>query len=50
MIEGFEKATTKSLLEYFYEVEHFLASWRVAYLMPELLLWVVCATIASCDD
>jgi len=49
-MEGFEKATTKSLLEHFSEVEDFRASWRVAYPMPEILLLVVCATIASCDD
>ncbi len=49
-MEGFEKEKTKSLLEHFSEVEDFRASWRVAHPLPEVLLLVVCATIASCDD
>lgn len=49
-MEGFEKARAKSLLEHFSEVEDFRAGWRVAHPLPEILLLVVCATIASCDD
>ncbi len=49
-MEGFEKARTKSLLDHFAEVEDFRAGWRVAHPLPEILLLVVCATIASCDD
>jgi predicted transposase YbfD/YdcC len=49
-MEGFERTRTKSLLEHFSEVEDFRANWRVMYPLPEVLLLVVCATIASCDD
>jgi hypothetical protein len=49
-MEGFEKARRKSLLEHFSEVEDFRASWGVAYPLPEILLLVVWATRASCDD
>ena len=49
-MEGFEKPKRKNLLEHFSEVADFRASWRVMYPMPEVLLLVVCATMASCDD
>jgi len=49
-MEGFEKPRRKSLLDHFSEVEDFRANWRVMYPMPEVLLLVVCATMASCDD
>jgi predicted transposase YbfD/YdcC len=49
-MEGFEKPRIKSLLEHFSEVEDFRESWRVAYPLPEVLLVLVCATMASCDD
>ena len=49
-MEGFEKQRRKSLLDHFSEVEDFRANWRVMYPMPEVLLLVVCATMASCDD
>jgi predicted transposase YbfD/YdcC len=49
-MEGFEKPKRKSLLEHFSEVDDFRATWRVMYPMREILLLVVCATIASCDD
>lgn len=49
-MEGFERTRTKSLLEHFSEVEDFRENWRVMYPLPEVLLLVVCATIASCDD
>jgi predicted transposase YbfD/YdcC len=49
-MEGFEKQRTKSLLEHFSEIEDFRESWRVAHPLAEVLLLVVCATIASCDD
>ena len=49
-MESFEKPRVKSLLDHFSEVEDFRANWRVAHPLPEILLLVVCATIASCDD
>ena len=49
-MEGVEKPRKKSLLEHFSEVEDFRANWRVMYPLPEVLLLIVCATIASCDD
>jgi hypothetical protein len=49
-MEGFEKPRRKSLLEHFSEVEDFRADWRVMYPLPEVLLLIVCGTIASCDD
>ena len=49
-MEGFEKPRVKSLLDHFSEVADDRAGWRVAHPLPEILLLVVCATIASCDD
>ena len=49
-MEGFEKARVKSLLDHFSAVEDTRAGWRVAHPMAEILLLVVCATMASCDD
>ncbi len=49
-MESFEKPRVKSLLDHFSEVEDFRANWRVAHPLPEILLLVVCGTIASCDD
>ena len=49
-----ETAVTKprlaSLLEHFSVIEDPRERWRVAHPLPEVLLLVVCATIASCDD
>jgi predicted transposase YbfD/YdcC len=49
-MERFDRPRVKSLLDHFSDIEDFRASWRVAHPMPEILLLVVCATIASCDD
>lgn len=49
-MEGFEKSRVKSLLDHFSAVEDTRARWRVAHPMAEILLLVVCATMASCDD
>ncbi len=38
------------LLKHFNRVVDFRESWRVAYPIRDVLLLVVCATIASCDD
>lgn len=38
------------LLEHFSAVEDDREPWRVAHPLPEILLLVVCATIAACDD
>ena len=38
------------LLEHFSVIEDPRDCWRVAHPLPEVLLLVVCATIASCDD
>ena len=49
-----EAAVTKprlaSLLEHFSVIEDPRERWRVAHPLPEVLLLVVCASIASCDD
>lgn len=44
------KPSLRSLLEHFAEIEDPREPWRVAHPLPEVLLLVVCATIASCDD
>lgn len=38
------------LLEHFAAIEDVREPWRVAYPLREVLLLVVCATIANCDD
>ncbi len=38
------------LLDHFSLMEDDRASWRVAHPLPEVLLLVVCGTIAVCDD
>src|SRR5664279_2059171 len=46
-----EKSRLRALLEHFAEIEDpRQQSWRVAYPLPEVLLLVVCGTIADCDD
>lgn len=50
MEEGFVKARTGSLLEHFAAITDPRPQWKVAYPLPEILLLVVSATIASCDD
>ena len=45
-----EKPRLRRLLDHFSAVTDPRAQWRVAYPLPEVLLLVVCGTIASCDD
>src|SRR3954465_6823925 len=45
-----EKPRLRRLLDHFSAVTAPRAQWRVAYPLPEVLLLVVCGTIASCDD
>ena len=40
----------RSLLQHFSAVTDPREPWRVAHPLPEVLLLVVCGTIASCDD
>jgi len=49
-LEGSQKPRLRSLLDHFAEIEDPRESWRVAHPLPEVLLLVVCASIASCDD
>ena len=50
MDEVFAKARRRSLLEHFAAITDARPQWKVAYPLPEVLLLVVCGTIASCDD
>src|SRR3954447_12811921 len=45
-----EKPRVRRLLDHFSAVTDRREQWRVAYPLPEVLLLVVCGTIASCDD
>lgn len=45
-----EKPRLRSLLDHFAVIEDRREQWRVAHPLPEVLLLVVCASIASCDD
>src|SRR3954447_13615912 len=45
-----EKPRLRSLLDHFSTVTDLRHPWRVAHPLPEVLLLVVCATIASNDD
>lgn len=49
-LEEFEKPRLKALLEHFSTIEDPREPWRVAHPLPEVLLLVVCGTIADCDD
>ncbi len=50
-MDGFgAKSRLAVLLEGFGEVADARAPWRVAHPLPKVLLLVVCATIADCDD
>ncbi len=50
-MDGFSSRSRLALLlESFGEVEDDRAPWRVAHPLNEVLLLVVCATIADCDD
>jgi hypothetical protein len=45
-----EKSRLKSLLDHFATIEDPREAWRVAHPLAEVLLLVVCATMADCDD
>ena len=44
------KPRLRSLLDHFSQIEDPREAWRVAHPLAEVLLLIVCATIASCDD
>ena len=45
-----ERSLLRALLDHFAVIEDPRESWRVAHPLPEVLLLVVCGTIADCDD
>ena len=45
-----EKPRLRSLLDHFSAIADPREPWRVAHPLREVLLLVVCGTIASCDD
>jgi predicted transposase YbfD/YdcC len=45
-----EKSRLRALLDHFAVVDDPREQWRVAHPLPEVLLLVVCGTIADCDD
>jgi predicted transposase YbfD/YdcC len=45
-----EKSRLRALLDHFAIIEDDREPWRVAHPLPEVLLLVVCGTIADCDD
>jgi hypothetical protein len=45
-----ERARLRALLEHISEIEDPREAWKVAHPLPEVLLLVVCGTIADCDD
>lgn len=49
-LEGFEKPRLRALLDHFAIIEDPREPWRVAHPLSEVLLLVVCGTIADCDD
>jgi predicted transposase YbfD/YdcC len=44
------KSRLRALLDHFAIIDDPREQWRVAYPLPEVLLLVVCGTIADCDD
>ena len=44
------KPRLRSLLDHFSTVDDPREAWRIAHPLPEVLLLIVCASIASCDD
>ncbi len=48
--EGFPRDRLAVLLKHFSAIEDERAPWRVVYPLREVLLLVVCGTIAACDD
>jgi hypothetical protein len=45
-----EKSRLRALLDHFAVIEDPRDLWRVAHPLPEVLLLVICSTIADCDD
>lgn len=45
-----EKPRLRALLDHFALIEDSREPWRVAHPLPEVLLLVVCGTMADCDD
>src|SRR5215216_998883 len=45
-----EKSRLRALLDHFAVIDDPRDQWRVAHPLPEVLLLVVCGTIADCDD
>src|SRR5437667_7232149 len=45
-----DKSRLRALLDHFSVIEDRREPWRVAHPLPEVLLLVVCGTIADCDD
>ena len=45
-----EKSRLRALLDHFAVIEDPREPWKVAHPLPEILLLVVCGTIADCDD
>jgi len=45
-----EKSRLRALLDHFALIDDPREQWRVAHPLPEVLLLVVCGTIADCDD
>jgi predicted transposase YbfD/YdcC len=45
-----ERSRLRALLDHFAVIEDPRDPWRVAHPLPEVLLLVVCGTIADCDD
>jgi predicted transposase YbfD/YdcC len=45
-----QRPRLRSLLDHFAVIDDPRQPWRVAHPLPEVLLLVVCASIASCDD
>src|SRR5688572_14561875 len=50
MLETPEKPRLRLLLDHFALIEDDREAWRVAHPLPEVLLFVVCGTIAAGDD
>src|SRR5215210_525505 len=50
LLESLPKPRLKALLNHFGQIEDPREPWRVAHPLPEVLLLVVCATMADCDD
>jgi predicted transposase YbfD/YdcC len=49
-VEFADKPRLRSLLDHFAIIKDPREPWRVAHPLPEVLLLVVCGTIADCDD